>query len=57
VAVSKDGVNWTPVLTLEDQPGEYSYPRSSSARDGRCTSRTPGKRQRIKHAALDPEKL
>ena len=34
VAISTDGRKWTNVLTLEDQPGEYSYPAVIQARNG-----------------------
>lgn len=33
LALSADGLHWTTVLTLEDQPGEYSYPSIIQGRD------------------------
>ena len=41
VALSSDGKQWKVVSTLEDQPGEYSYPAVIQAKDGRSTSPTP----------------
>jgi len=57
VAVSRDGRAWTKVLTLEDQPGEYSYPAVIQTSDGRVHVTYTWKRQRVKHVVLDPAKL
>lgn len=57
VAVSRDGREWKQVVTLEDQPGEYSYPAIIQASDGRVHITYTWKRERIKHAILDPAKL
>jgi predicted neuraminidase len=57
VAVSQDGEEWRRVLDLEDQPGEYSYPAVMRARDGRVHITYTWKRQRVKHAVLDPARL
>ncbi len=36
VAVSEDGINWQPVLTLEDSPiSQYSYPSIIQGKDGK----------------------
>lgn len=36
VAISEDGINWQPVLTLEDSPiSQYSYPSIIQGKDGR----------------------
>lgn len=35
LAVTVDGINWLPVLVLEDEPGEYSYPAVIQVADGR----------------------
>ena len=57
VAVSRDGRTWTKVLTLEDQPGEYSYPAVIQTADGRVHITYTWKRQRVKHVVVDPAKL
>jgi predicted neuraminidase len=57
VAVSRDGRAWTRVLTLEDQPGEYSYPAVIQTSDGRVHVTYTWKRQRVKHVVVDPAKL
>lgn len=57
VAISKDGVEWENVLTLEDRPGEYSYPAVIQARDGLVHATYTWKRQRIRHVVLDPKAL
>lgn len=57
VALSRDGRSWTKVLTLEDQPGEYSYPAVVQTSDGRVHVTYTWKRQRVKHVVLDPARL
>ena len=57
VATSRDGRAWTRVLTLEDQPGEYSYPAVIQTSDGRVHVTYTWKRQRVKHVVVDPAKL
>lgn len=57
IAVSKDGKNWEMVLTLEDQPGEYSYPAVIQTSDGKLHVTYTWKRRRVKHVVVDPEKL
>jgi len=57
VAVSHDGAAWRTVVTLEEQPGEYSYPAIIQGRDGRVHVTYTWKRERIKHWVLDPAKL
>lgn len=34
LGISRDGHHWTPILTLENQPGEYSYPSIVQSQDG-----------------------
>jgi len=58
VVVSRDGKQWQAALTLENQPGkEFSYPAVIQARDGRVHVTYTWKRERIKHAVLDPKRL
>lgn len=57
VALSRDGRAWTKVLTLEDQPGEYSYPAVIQTSDGRVHITYTWKRERVKHVVVDPAKL
>jgi sialate O-acetylesterase len=54
VATSTDGEVWTNVLTLEDEPGEYSYPAVIQTRDGRVHVTYTWKRQRIRHVEVKP---
>lgn len=53
IALSTDGKNWQPFVTLESQPGEYSYPAIIQTRDGKIHVTYTWKRQRIKHVVLD----
>lgn len=58
VAVSKDGENWQAALTLENQPGnEFSYPAVIQSGDGMVHITYTWKRQRIKHAVINPYHL
>ena len=57
VAVSKDGKAWKAALTLEEQPGEYSYPAVIQSSDGLVHVTYTWKRERIKHVVIDPGKL
>jgi predicted neuraminidase len=57
IAVSRDGREWKPAVTLEDQPGEYSYPAIIQTSDGRVHATYTWKRERVKHVVLDPAKL
>jgi len=57
IAISEDGKNWKPVLLLEDQPGEYSYPAVIQTTDGLVHITYTWKRERIKHVVIDPRKL
>ncbi len=57
VAISSDGKDWKTVLTLEKQPGEYSYPAVIQAADGKVHITYTYRRQSVKHVVLDPEKV
>jgi len=54
VASSSDGKDWTTIATLEEQPGEYSYPAIIQASDGRVHITYTWRRTRIRHATLTP---
>lgn len=57
VAISEDGYAWNPVLTLERQKGEYSYPAVIQSSDGLVHVTYTYARQSIKHAVIDPKRL
>ncbi len=57
VAISEDGTNWNPVLTLEKSDGEYSYPAVIQASDGLVHITYTWKRESIRHVVVDPAKL
>lgn len=57
VVVSADGKQWKSVLTLESEPGEYSYPAVIQTGDGLVHVTYTWKRQRIMHVVIDPAKL
>ena len=57
VGISADGRSWKTAVVLENSPGEYSYPAAIQAADGKVHITYTWKRQRIKHAVLDPKKL
>jgi predicted neuraminidase len=55
VAFSGDGKAWKNELTLEDQPGEYSYPAVIQGANGLIHVTYTWKRSRIRHAVIDPK--
>jgi predicted neuraminidase len=59
VALSKDGVTWRRVLTLEDEPrvSGYAYPAVIQTSDGLVHITYTWARRHIKHVVLDPAKL
>lgn len=57
IALSDDGQNWTPALTLESDEGEFSYPAVIQAPDGTVHLSYTWNRKFIKHCALDAATL
>ena len=57
VAVSRDGKAWTTALTLEHEPGEYSYPAIIQITDGLVHITYTWKRERVRHVVVDPKKV
>jgi predicted neuraminidase len=54
IAISEDGKNWKAGPVLESQLGEYSYPAVIQTNDGKVHVTYTWKRQKIRHAILDP---
>jgi predicted neuraminidase len=57
VAISRDGKDWKPVLTLEKQKGEFSYPAAIQTADGKVHITYTYQRRSVKHAVVDPGRL
>lgn len=57
VSVSNDGRTWEPLLVLESDPGEYSYPAVIEGADGLVHVTYTWKRERIKHVVIDPAQV
>jgi predicted neuraminidase len=57
VAISEDGKFWKPVLTLERQDGEFSYPAVIQSSDGLVHILYTYRRRTIKHVIIEPIKL
>ncbi len=59
VALSEDGINWTPVMTLENKPAPsgYSYPAVIETSDGLVHITYTYMRRSIKHVVVDPKLL
>jgi len=57
VAISSDGNQWKPVLTLERDEGEYSYPAVVQASNGMVHITYTYLRRSIKHVVIDPSKI
>lgn len=54
VAVSKDGENWQPVLTLEKDRGEFSYPAIIQTKEGNVHITYTYLRRGVKHVVVNP---
>jgi predicted neuraminidase len=50
--VSRDGEHFRMFQTLEDQPGEYSYPAMVEAKNGDLLITYTWKRQRIRYVRV-----
>jgi predicted neuraminidase len=57
IAVSKDAEHWQPAITLEEQPGEFSYPAIIQTADGLVHVTYTWNRHRIRHVVLDPRQI
>ena len=57
VAISRDGKTWAAALVLERDAGEYSYPAVIQTSDGLVHVTYTWKRERIRHAIIDPSRL
>jgi predicted neuraminidase len=54
VAISNDGIKWSPVITLERQAGEYSYPTVIQGSRGLVHITYTYQRKSIKYVRIDP---
>jgi predicted neuraminidase len=52
LAISPDGDKWTPLQTLESEPGEYSYPSMIQAGDGTVHIVYTWQRKKIRHVTV-----
>ena len=59
LAISKDGVEWVPVMTLENVPvvAGYSYPAIIQTSDGLVHITYTYMRESVKHVVIDPARL
>jgi len=57
IAVSENGINWQPVMTLERQEGEYSYPAIIQSSEGLLHVTYTYQRRTVKHLVIDPAGL
>ena len=52
ISESRDGIAWSAPMTIEEGPGEYSYPAMVIARDGTVHLTYTWRRGRIRHVEL-----
>ncbi|WP_423818631.1 sialidase family protein [Salinimicrobium sp. TIG7-5_MAKvit] len=59
LAISEDGLNWNPLMTIENEPLEYgyAYPAIIQASDGLVHATYTYDRKAIKHVVIDPKQL
>ncbi len=58
LAISNDGLTWQKVAVLEQEAeAEFSYPAIIQTTDGLIHATWTWKRERIKHAVIDPERI
>lgn len=59
LAISENGTDWTPVMTLENVPARagYSYPAIIQSADGKVHITYTYMRQSVKYVVVDPQKL
>lgn len=57
LAISEDGKDWRPIMTLEREEGEFSYPAIIQSPDGLVHITYTYQRQGIKYVLIDPKKL
>lgn len=57
VSISDDGKTWRSAMTLEEEPGEFSYPATVQSADVKVHVTYTWKRRKIRHAVIDPAKL
>lgn len=58
LSISKNGKDWYAAAILEDSPiSQYSYPSIIQTEDGLLHAVYTWRRERIKHAVIDPKKL
>jgi len=57
LAISENGKNWNPVMTLERKEGEFSYPAIIQGKDGLVHITYTYQRKLIKYVVIDPSKI
>ena len=57
VAISNDGIKWSPVITLERQEGEYSYPTVMQGSRGFVHITYTYQRKSVKYVSIDPRSI